>query len=356
MSLVGTSLGRMAYGAGQIANKYIDQEIDTQKAQAIADIQRQSAMQMDQYTNSPERRAAMREAAGQDTIAQGAAARQVEVTNALDDRGNTSLNAAAAARAGAVARAGAENQAHDVAPGGEVIIGAGKNTAKTPGQWNYEAYAEGLKGAKGQDRDRVIEAHLSGINAEIKTWQDHIAKGMADGTISPKPPADGKNTDAYDRFQAMQSNIDRLQQARAAVIASTRERDVRVPALDATPAVAPPVQPDQPGAADARMGARSTGTAATTPAATTPAASIQSPAALAAQLQSDAASGGLMGRAEQRSGSVATDQVRQRRIEEASKITADQIQQMSPKEAAKVYSDYGDVLDPVLARMLRKKI
>jgi hypothetical protein len=63
----------MAYGAGQIANQYIDQEIQTQKAQAIADIQRNSAIKLDEYNLSPDRQKTVRQNATDATIAEAAA-------------------------------------------------------------------------------------------------------------------------------------------------------------------------------------------------------------------------------------------------------------------------------------------
>ena len=229
MSLVGTSLGRMAYGAGQVANKYIDQEIETQKAQAIADIQRNSAMAMDQYTNSPERRERMRGATAADVVSESAAKDQASLATATNDRLNTALSATAAQRAGAVAGATSANTAHVVGPENEVIVGPGKNTT-TP--WQMRAYQEGLKGASKEDRDRLTEAHISGINKTISETTAAIVKGLGDGTLSRAAPKEGdKPNPQYEAYQELKGILSSQQQALASVLGAARQgawpRDAR---------------------------------------------------------------------------------------------------------------------------------
>lgn len=340
MSLVGTALGRAAYGAGQIANKYIDQEIDTQKAQAIADIQRNSAQAMDQYLNSDSRREAMRGQAGKDIVSNQAATDEAALASATNDRLNTSLSAVAAQRAGATARATAQNTAHDVAPGGKVIIGEGSNDKKTAGEWSFDAYAQGLKGASKEERERLTEAHVQGLNKQIEATQAQIVKGIGDGTLSNTKPADGKPSTAYDGFTYLQGEMRRLEAARATVIQAGQAARGQVatnPKLDGTtPAAPPPVDPTPK--PDTRLQKPA--------AASEPAPHM----ATAEDLKNDVAQGLY-----QRRESVATDQSDALRREQAANITADQIQRMTRKQAEEAYARYGDVLDPILARMLRKK-
>lgn len=98
MSLMGTALGRglaaAAGGAVETINKYIDNELMMQRAQATADIQRNSNMQeytdKDAFAHDPTRVARNLSEATNSTVAAGNAARQVKVAD-LQDPNLTSL-------------------------------------------------------------------------------------------------------------------------------------------------------------------------------------------------------------------------------------------------------------------------
>jgi hypothetical protein len=92
MGILGSSLGRGLAGAGaavaDIANKYIDQALAAQRAQLLADIQRNSAVQqtkdIDAYQNDPGRRALLRTESGKDTAAAAEGALAADRTRATD--------------------------------------------------------------------------------------------------------------------------------------------------------------------------------------------------------------------------------------------------------------------------------
>jgi len=157
-----SSLGPVAYGAGQIANRYIDEELAQQRAQALADIQRSNAQQMDEYTNSPERRAKLRAQGSLDTQQTQADALKGETTRLADpalrqatiDSSNSIMSGTSAAKAaaeGASTLAKDENTSRDIPPGGQQVRGgkviyentrltAGENRAANPGATKIDHY------------------------------------------------------------------------------------------------------------------------------------------------------------------------------------------------------------------------
>ena len=118
----------MAYGAGQISNKYIDEDLAAQRAQAFADIQRQSAMKLDSAMNAPDRRAAMRGEASLDTrqtqadalqgaITQAGSTALQDATIAGQNRSLSGTSEARAAAAGALAKAEDQAKSFNTNPG-----------------------------------------------------------------------------------------------------------------------------------------------------------------------------------------------------------------------------------------------
>ncbi len=83
--------GAVGAGAGalsSLASRYIDEELTQQRAQALADIQRENSLrterEMDAQKNTPERLARDRETARQDVLAKGRAARESTVEGIND--------------------------------------------------------------------------------------------------------------------------------------------------------------------------------------------------------------------------------------------------------------------------------
>jgi hypothetical protein len=224
MSLAFTrALAGAGSGASAIASKYIDEQLAQQRAQVLADIQFNSAKRLDEYTNDPTRRAGLREQAGQDTLSQAGFVDQArmatlgntQLTDAEIAQKNAVLEGtgpAAAKQAGLMARAAAENQAHDVAPGGEVIIGTGKNNTPTAAQIAHEDWRDGLRSKKGEDRDRAYEAMTKSIGDQLKEKQTSIDKFLAENPGAMQAPqgethwygdSPAKPNPAYDNYQRL---------------------------------------------------------------------------------------------------------------------------------------------------------
>jgi len=112
MSILGSTFGRALAGVGEagasIAQKYIDDEILRNRAQAMADIQRNSAVQqtkdIDAYQNDPTRRDALRGEATKDQEATEAARLRGDINRAT----NSELTEAETKRAAALAKASAQ--------------------------------------------------------------------------------------------------------------------------------------------------------------------------------------------------------------------------------------------------------
>lgn len=77
MGLLGSAFGRglagAAAGASSLASRYIDEEITTNRAKMLEELRHGSMVKTDQYQNSPERQALLRQNATDATMAQGAA-------------------------------------------------------------------------------------------------------------------------------------------------------------------------------------------------------------------------------------------------------------------------------------------
>lgn len=247
MGILGSTFGRALAGAGnaaaEIANKYIDADLATKRAQAIADIQRtsdvQKAREIDEQQNAPARRASLRDLASQDTVASGLAADTVaanragnqKLTQAEIDRSNAVSRGTAEANAeatGKTERAKASNQAHDVAPGGQVIIGAGSNDRPTM----VDAYREGWKTSNKEARDRLTEATMGDLSKQAESLNTIIAKGIAEGQLSPELDPDGKNKAQVAAYRELKGQLVaiKLQQQQVRNIAHGVVDDARDPA------------------------------------------------------------------------------------------------------------------------------
>ncbi len=285
MSLFGRALAGAGQGASEIANKYIDAEIANSRAQVLADIQRTSTVQthqqLDQYDMGDARQAKIRSNAAAGIVSTAAAtdtARLATASNApltaatiAQDNAMTAGTAPAKAAATALTeRARAENAAHDVAPGGKVIIGAGQNDNPTAGQIQADLYERGLKGARTQankeQRDRAYEAILSSTNKELDTITQQINRGIADGTIKkdapdPKthwfgPDEPGKDPaySAYQELRAQQNALRVRQKQISDEMRSGMTRGEATSAADAPPSTDPYGGVRKPAAGGGSMG------------------------------------------------------------------------------------------------------
>lgn len=98
MSLMGSALGGALAGAGagaaQIANSYIDAEIQQEKARALADIQYANSVKLDQYNLSKPRQDALTAAEAARERAVGAARNETTLAGKVAEAGNKDLRQA----------------------------------------------------------------------------------------------------------------------------------------------------------------------------------------------------------------------------------------------------------------------
>lgn len=246
MGILGSAFGRALAGAGSavesLSNKYIDQELAQQRAQALADIQLQSQKDLDSYTNSPGRREAMRGEAGKDYDAQAAGALRAKINEAqstdLTDAEIARQNAITtgtldtqAQAAGRMTRARTDNTGHDLKPGDQYFVGGTKvseNERQTAGELNFEAMMQGLKGNLGKGAasafEKMSEAgklQLKAVEDRDKSLQATIDKGVTEGTLSPSPQnADGKPNPGYEQFRYLMGQRQQIAVQRQRVLAS----------------------------------------------------------------------------------------------------------------------------------------
>lgn len=202
--------GRAAAGAGkaasEIANKYIDNELATARAQAIADIQRASGMAQlqdaDAFNNDPNRLARNRANKVQDITAEGTARGGVELNNAIAAATNEDLTKALAARAAREATAKDENTTRDVSPGQQQVRGGKmvyENTRPTAAEVSRDAYAAGQKGPAGAKSDRWDE----------KQWND--ARKVDLSVVSFPDAMGGKGVESPELRQVFRTQLSALQ-------------------------------------------------------------------------------------------------------------------------------------------------
>ncbi len=249
MSLFSRALGGAGSAAASIANQYLTEELAQQRAQVIADIQRNSHMQTlretDAYTNDPTRRAGLRGMANEDALAAAGTADTI----ALNRAGNTALTEAEIARANRIKSGTVATDAESAAivtraqerakliktnPGDQVYDADGKlvvgNTNPTPGQLHLDALREGLKGKKGEDRQRWLEEGLKSTDQMLRDAQKRLDEGVNTGTLNPKAPdpkktyfgfgADEPGKDpAHDAYKRQLAERDALVQERKALMA-----------------------------------------------------------------------------------------------------------------------------------------
>lgn len=218
MSLMGRALGGIGVAGGQLASKYIDEELAQRRAQFLADLQQQSMERADAYTNSPERRGRLRGEAALDTTASAAAtdaaalarARNTDLTDATVAQANRvtlGTSDATAQAAGARQRALSDNTPQQLSPGQQSYMGGSKvaeNTRQTSQETQEALYRDGLKQAAGSNKlPEAVKLQVESLNKQIEKTADLINKGLADGTLSAKKSE--KNPDAYENLQTLRA-------------------------------------------------------------------------------------------------------------------------------------------------------
>lgn len=209
---MGFSIGRALGGAGQamgdIANKYIDQDLAMQRQQAFLDMQRlsnqQSMADKDAFENDPARRARNATLNAQDITIQGRAKGAVDLESAVNAASNEDLTKALAARAGAEASAKSANTDRDVSPGQQVVRNGQmvyENKRQTPAEVNADLYKEGLKQSGGGSK--------KADHFDDKAWND--VKKIDSALVTFVDPATGGKVESPELRTVYLGQLNQLQ-------------------------------------------------------------------------------------------------------------------------------------------------
>lgn len=195
MSLFGRALGGIGEAAVNLTNKYIDEDLAKQRAQALAEIQIKSAATMradaDTFNNDPSRVARDRQRQVDDITALGGAKNAVELAGKKAEVEDPGLTAGLAARAGAVA--GATTKAST-----EAQLAAEMKKITDP------AY---ISAERKLALARHVESAGSTAQAALANFQLGVAKNMQDlrGQL-----AEAQSSGNRDAAEDIQSQIDAL--------------------------------------------------------------------------------------------------------------------------------------------------
>ncbi|WP_395701227.1 hypothetical protein [Aquabacterium sp.] len=218
MSIFARALAGAGEGMVSVAGKYLDEQLAINKAKAIEDLRLMSEQQMDQWRNSPDRRAALRDEALKDKQAEFDQGVQQQISEA----GNTELTQAKisqanqitagtaptkAAAEGVITRAKSDNTAHVLPPGNVLAVGdkiVAQSPRLSPAEASLAAYREGLKGPGAGAVDKMSEAgkeQLRGIEHRDSELQKTIETGIANGSLSASATGpDGKPSPGYANY------------------------------------------------------------------------------------------------------------------------------------------------------------
>lgn len=274
MSLFGRALAGAGSAVSDIANKYIDNDLQMQKAQALSDISVRAnvsqAGQLDAALRDPGRLAQIRAETTLDANAANASQRSGALATATDKplndaiiaRTNETTSGTADSIASAAAkkdRALADSKIYDTAPGAKLIRGdgttVGGNERKTSAEIQGELYADGSKGKSSEDRNRAYEATAKSLGEQIKEKSLAIDKFLADNPQSMTPPVVEKGFfggDKPPKDNPAYNNYQRLVKERAGIVREQKqllerwnaEQSSGAPASDAP---APPRRADPAG-------------------------------------------------------------------------------------------------------------
>ena len=154
MSLFAAAAGGLGAGLVEVGNKYLDEQLQEQRATVLAGLQRTTAKNIreDDYAfrNDPTRLASDRANKAADITSEGTARGGVELQNLLNQATNQQLTDALTKRVGAEARAKAENTPFDAPPGGQRLNNKGEIVAEnkrlTSAEVQKDLYERALKG------------------------------------------------------------------------------------------------------------------------------------------------------------------------------------------------------------------
>jgi hypothetical protein len=190
MGLLGSAFGRGLAGAGQagavIANKYIDEELAQQRAQAIADIQHANVVRGEEYQQSApvqERRSAN---AARQSLLQAAALRQAKTDGMGDTTYQAALDAESDAETGRKVKSA--NQVLEGTTDAEVKRNTAIGAAKTDEEIRRATALLPLEikaaYAKADAAGRASAAHRQSpgaeLQAKLKIVQDTLGREMTE--------------------------------------------------------------------------------------------------------------------------------------------------------------------------------
>ena len=172
MSIFGRLVGGAAQAGAKIADKYIDDQIATQRAQMMADLQMRSAKEMDAYNLSDERqgRLTAAEAARERTV--GAARNETALTGRRAEATDAPLTQGLADRESIIA--GARSKAEQAA-----TVEAGKNPdyLRSKAAITAAGEASGSRAQAALARQQLSEIdRVAGRAADIRAAQTELSK------------------------------------------------------------------------------------------------------------------------------------------------------------------------------------
>jgi hypothetical protein len=208
MSLLGSGLGRALAGGGgaaaDLANRYITEELATQRAQALADIQRTSATHQredeDAFRNDPTRLARDRATKRDDVLAANSAAREAELAGLKDEPLVTARRESADAAAVDDTRRKVTGRKTELSELSQAEIDA--YNAKVGGTTDVDVKRAGLMAdaqARAQAKFRepkdpdpwaklpaAVKLSVQNLQVEGKQISDAMVKAQADGNWDPE--------------------------------------------------------------------------------------------------------------------------------------------------------------------------
>lgn len=210
---IGRALGGAGNALGEIANKYIDQDLAMQRQQAFLDMQRASNQQAmtdkDTFENDPARRTRMAQLNAQDITISGKAKGAVDLESAIAAATNEDLTKALTARAGAEQAAKSANTDRDVMPGGQVMRDGKmiyENTRKTNAEVSADLYGAGLKGPTGGKTSKADHFDEKEWDATKKVEPALVT--FVDGATGAKVESPELRTVYLSRLNALRANGD----------------------------------------------------------------------------------------------------------------------------------------------------
>lgn len=176
MSIFGRLVGGAAQAGSQIAMRYVDDQIATQRAQMMAELQRRTAGQVreddDAFRNDPTRVQRDRERRSADIASEGSARNKTDLAGKLAEATNTGLTQGMADRESIIA--GARSKAEQAA-----VTAAGNDPAylKAKGAITAAGETSGSRASAALARHQLNEIEkVAGRAADIRSAQTELSK------------------------------------------------------------------------------------------------------------------------------------------------------------------------------------